>query len=153
MKILLTGAGGQIGHDLIGTLSASGHDVISTDLAPRPPSHAHASGAKWKRLDVTDAEATIAMFSETKPDMVFHLAATLSARGERGPKPAPAAAPEAEAALAAALGEVRSQHHAAAIPLLRRALAAARAPVLSGVIPGSSTWAIRPRSVRVRSAG
>ena len=38
---------------------------------------------------------------------------------------APAAAPEAEAALAAALGEVRSQHHAAAIPLLRRALAAA----------------------------
>ncbi len=86
MKILLTGAGGQIGHDLIGTLSASGHDVVSTDLAPRPPSHAHASGSKWKRLDVTDAEATIAMFTEIKPDMVFHLAAILSARGEKDPK-------------------------------------------------------------------
>lgn len=86
MKILLTGAGGQIGHDLIGTLSAQGHDVVSTDLAPRPPSHAHASGSKWKRLDVTDAEATIAMFTEVKPDLVFHLAAILSARGEKDPK-------------------------------------------------------------------
>src|SRR5215203_3225570 len=37
MKILLTGAGGQIGHDLIGALVAQGHDVVSTDLAPRTP--------------------------------------------------------------------------------------------------------------------
>jgi len=44
MKILLTGAGGQIGHDLIGALVARGHEVVSTDLAPRPPSHAHAGG-------------------------------------------------------------------------------------------------------------
>ncbi len=36
MKILITGAGGQIGHDLIGALLAAGHDVTSTDLAPRP---------------------------------------------------------------------------------------------------------------------
>jgi threonine 3-dehydrogenase len=86
MKILLTGAGGQIGHDLIGALSSAGHEVISTDLAPRPPSHAHASGSKWKRLDVTDAEATEAMFVKLKPDMVFHLAAILSARGEKDPK-------------------------------------------------------------------
>ena len=86
MKILLTGAGGQIGHDLIGALTASGHEVISTDLAPRPPSHAHAGGSKWKRLDVTDAEATEAMFLKVKPDMVFHLAAILSARGEKDPE-------------------------------------------------------------------
>ncbi len=86
MKILLTGAGGQIGHDLIGTLSAAGHSVTSTDLAPRPPSHAHASGASWQRLDVTDAAATEAMFQKVKPDLVFHLAAILSARGEKDPK-------------------------------------------------------------------
>ncbi|MBA2542657.1 MAG: NAD-dependent epimerase/dehydratase family protein [Deltaproteobacteria bacterium] len=86
MKILLTGAGGQIGHDLIGSLTASGHEVVSTDLAPRPPSHAHAAGSKWKRLDVTDAAATEAMFTKVKPDMVFHLAAILSARGEKDPK-------------------------------------------------------------------
>lgn len=85
MKILLTGAGGQIGHDLIGALVASGHDVVSTDLAPRPPSHAHAGGA-WQRLDVTDAAATVALFMEVKPDLVFHLAAILSARGEQDPR-------------------------------------------------------------------
>jgi len=86
MKILLTGAGGQIGHDLIGALSAAGHTVTSTDLAPRPPSHAHAGGASWQRLDVTDAAATDAMFDKVKPDLVFHLAAILSARGEKDPK-------------------------------------------------------------------
>lgn len=86
MKILLTGAGGQIGHDLIGALVASGHEVTSTDLAPRPPSHSHAAGASWQGLDVTDAAATEAMFTKVKPDLVFHLAAILSARGEKDPK-------------------------------------------------------------------
>src|SRR3954471_3687826 len=86
MKILLTGAGGQIGHDLIGALVARGHDVVSTDLAPRPPSHAHAGGESWQRLDVTDAAGTVAPFMEVKPDLVFHLAAILSARGEQDPR-------------------------------------------------------------------
>lgn len=86
MKILLTGAGGQIGHDLIGALAAQGHEVVSTDLAPRPPSHAHAQAGKWRRLDVTDAGATLAVFEEHKPECVFHLAAILSASGEKNPK-------------------------------------------------------------------
>ncbi|HEY4056829.1 MAG TPA: NAD-dependent epimerase/dehydratase family protein [Kofleriaceae bacterium] len=85
MKILLTGAGGQIGHDLIGSLTEAGHNVTSTDLAPRPPSHAHAQGASWQRLDVTDEAATAAMFDKVKPDIVFHLAAILSASGEKNP--------------------------------------------------------------------
>jgi threonine 3-dehydrogenase len=85
MKILLTGAGGQIGHDLIGALAAD-HEVISTDLAPRPPSHAHASGASWLGLDVTDGPATERLFEKVKPELVFHLAAILSARGEKDPK-------------------------------------------------------------------
>ncbi len=85
MKILLTGAGGQIGHDLIGALAAD-HEVISTDLAPRPPSHAHASGASWLGLDVTDQAATERLFEKVKPELVFHLAAILSARGEKDPK-------------------------------------------------------------------
>ncbi|HSK03044.1 MAG TPA: NAD-dependent epimerase/dehydratase family protein [Kofleriaceae bacterium] len=85
MKILLTGAGGQIGHDLIGALLAQGHDVTSTDLAPRPPSHAHAGGT-WQGLDVTDAKATEALVGDLRPDLVFHLAAILSARGEQDPR-------------------------------------------------------------------
>jgi len=86
MKILITGAGGQIGHDLIGALVAQGHDVVSTDLAPRPPSHAHAEGVDWQRLDVTDAAAVQHLFTDIRPDLVFHLAAILSARGEQDPR-------------------------------------------------------------------
>jgi threonine 3-dehydrogenase len=86
MKILLTGAGGQIGHDLIGALVAAGHSVTSTDLAPRPPSHAHHAGGKWMRLDVTDAKACEELFADVKPELVFHLAAILSARGEKDPR-------------------------------------------------------------------
>ncbi len=85
MRILLTGAGGQIGHDLIGTLVAAGHEVTPTDLAPRPPSHAHAGG-EWQRLDVTDAAAVTKLFTEVRPELVFHLAAILSARGEADPR-------------------------------------------------------------------
>jgi threonine 3-dehydrogenase len=85
MKILITGAGGQIGHDLIGALVAQGHEVTSTDLAPRPPSHAHAGG-DWHRLDVTDAVAVRDLFYELHPELVYHLAAILSARGEQDPR-------------------------------------------------------------------
>jgi len=85
MKILLTGAGGQIGHDLIGALVAQGHGVVSTDLAPRPPSHAHAGG-DWQQLDVTDADQVDRVFGEHRPELVFHLAAILSARGEQDPR-------------------------------------------------------------------
>lgn len=85
MKILITGAGGQIGHDLIGALVAAGHEVTATDIAPRPASHAQAGGA-WVRLDVTDAVAVRDVFYEIRPELVFHLAAILSARGEAEPK-------------------------------------------------------------------
>ena len=85
MKILITGAGGQIGHELIGALVAAGHHVVSTDLAPRPPSHAHAGG-DWQRLDVTDAPAVQHLFTDERPELVYHLAAILSASGEANPR-------------------------------------------------------------------
>ena len=40
----------------------------------------------WQRLDVTDAAAVQHMFTERKPELVFHLAAILSARGEQDPR-------------------------------------------------------------------
>ncbi len=85
MKILITGAGGQIGHDLIGALIAAGHEVVSTDLAPRPPSHAHAGG-DWQRLDVTDAAAVQHTFTETRPELVYQRGALVSGSGEAYPR-------------------------------------------------------------------
>src|SRR5512147_2185911 len=81
MNILLTGAGGQIGSDLVTALVAAGHRVVATDLRPTP----RGDGATWRGLDVTDAAAVSAMIAAEKPDTVYHLAAILSASGERDP--------------------------------------------------------------------
>jgi threonine 3-dehydrogenase len=83
MKAFITGAGGQIGHDLIAALLDGGHDVIATDVS-EPPAHPHPA-ARWHRLDVTDASAVESALRDTQPDVVFHLAAILSASGEREP--------------------------------------------------------------------
>lgn len=81
MKTLITGAGGQIGADLIRVLSAAGHEVIATDLKPRT-SDAHVT---WRALDVVDGAAVDRVIDETRPDTVYHLAAILSATGEKNP--------------------------------------------------------------------
>ena len=87
MKVLLTGAGGQIGHDLITTLAARGHTIVATDVAP---DRGHKiigdiANVSWQALDVTDGAATERLFAAEKPTLVFHLAALLSARGEQDP--------------------------------------------------------------------
>jgi len=81
MNILLTGAGGQIGQDLVDALVAAGHRVVATDLRPQ----AAAPGASFRPLDVTDAAAVDAVIADERPELVFHLAAILSATGERNP--------------------------------------------------------------------
>lgn len=82
MNVLLTGAGGQLGGDLIDALVAAGHQVVATDLAPR----ADTVGVRWRALDVTDAAAVDATLADERPELVFHLAAILSAAGERAPE-------------------------------------------------------------------
>ena len=84
MNILLTGAGGQIGADLVSALVAEGHRVCATDL--RPTSFGTVDGASWKQLDVTKAADVESVVHEVRPDTVFHLAAILSASGERNPQ-------------------------------------------------------------------
>jgi len=81
MKALLTGAGGQLGTDLVAALVAAGHQVVATDLHPHPG----LAGAEWRTLDVTDGGAVGAALADHRPDTVFHLAAILSATGERDP--------------------------------------------------------------------
>lgn len=83
MTILLTGAGGQIGRELVGSLRAAGRQVVPTDLSP---SQADRTGPEaWRALDVTDRDAVDALIAEVEPQVVYHLAAILSARGERDP--------------------------------------------------------------------
>jgi threonine 3-dehydrogenase len=83
MKAFITGAGGQIGHDLVASLLLAGYDVVATDLTHRPVRHP--AGCTWRQLDVTDAVAVEVALREASPDIVFHLAAILSATGEKDP--------------------------------------------------------------------
>ena len=59
-KVLITGANGQLGHELVRATIAAGHEVVAT-------SH--------ETLDITDKAAVDAVMTETRPDVVIHAAA------------------------------------------------------------------------------
>jgi nucleoside-diphosphate-sugar epimerase len=83
MKILLIGANGQIGTELAQALAERhGPDaVVTSDVAPagRVPRLRH------EMLDVTDAAALAATVQRHGITQVYHLAAALSASGEKHP--------------------------------------------------------------------
>lgn len=81
MKVLVTGAGGQVGLDLLRILQARGDEVHASDVTA--PSREH--DVPWHRLDVTSEPEVSALFAALRPELVFHLAAILSARGEADP--------------------------------------------------------------------
>jgi dTDP-4-dehydrorhamnose reductase len=60
MRLLVTGAGGQLGRDVVATARAAGDDVLALD---------HAS------LDVTDRDAVVGALTTWAPDAVIHAAA------------------------------------------------------------------------------
>ena len=60
MKLLITGANGQLGHELVRATVAAGHEVVAT-------SH--------ETLDITDKSAVDAAITVARPDVVIHAAA------------------------------------------------------------------------------
>ncbi|MEM9490817.1 MAG: NAD-dependent epimerase/dehydratase family protein [Myxococcota bacterium] len=89
MNVLVTGAAGQIGTDLLCALRASGDTVFASDIRlPAPADDRDGSGlaAQWRVLDITDRDQVTATLAEIRPDVVYHLAAVLSARGESDPQ-------------------------------------------------------------------
>lgn len=86
MRTLVTGAGGQVGLDLIRSLLREGDEVHASDLGPRPAAAADLpADLPWHLIDVTDGERLTAWMEQLRPERVFHLAAILSARGEVDP--------------------------------------------------------------------
>jgi threonine 3-dehydrogenase len=83
--VLVTGAGGEIGHGLIERLEASGrHDVITLDLRPLEPAVARLVQQQFVG-SILDANLLERILSEYEVELVFHLAALLSTRGEFTP--------------------------------------------------------------------
>jgi nucleoside-diphosphate-sugar epimerase len=85
-RVLMTGAAGQIGSELAEALRKRfGRDnVLVTDIV-RPPA-ALAEAGPFELLDVTDRAALDTLIEKFKADTIYHLAALLSATGEKHPQ-------------------------------------------------------------------
>ena len=81
-RILVTGAAGQVGSELVPELRRIYGDtaVLATDL--RVPDTAE---GLYQRLDCTDAAAIAAAVRTHRADAIYHLAALLSATAEKNP--------------------------------------------------------------------
>ena len=60
MKVLVTGAGGQLGHDLVATCAAAGDEVVACSTSD---------------LDLADRDSVLAAITTVAPDVVVHAGA------------------------------------------------------------------------------
>ena len=82
-RILITGGAGQVGTDLIHLFHEQGAEVSVFDVAPPPENLPE--GVDWRRGDITDASELDEFVKSSRHEVIFHLAALLSAIGEKMP--------------------------------------------------------------------
>src|SRR5512132_1897878 len=82
--ILITGAGGEIGHGLVSRLGSAGASIVTLDLHPLDPSLVPLVSRVFTG-SITDTSLLDRMLAEFEVDLVFHLAALLSSRAEFTP--------------------------------------------------------------------
>ena len=78
MKILVTGVGGQLGHDVMNELIGRGHTGVGSDIAPEYSGVADGSAvttAEYVPMDITDAAQVSEVITKNSPDVVIHCAA------------------------------------------------------------------------------
>jgi nucleoside-diphosphate-sugar epimerase len=87
-RILLTGANGQIGSELVAALRErhGPEQVVRLDLKPPPAANGRSPAGPFEVADVRDREALAAVVDDHDVDVVYHLASLLSATGEQQPE-------------------------------------------------------------------
>src|SRR5512132_385895 len=83
-SVLVTGASGEIGHGLIDQLARTGRSIVTVDIAPLEPRLARQVRREFTG-SITDKWILERVLAEFEVDLVFHLAALLSARSEFTP--------------------------------------------------------------------
>lgn len=88
MTLLITGATGQIGSELVPHLRAKYPDarIVVTALPHDPHLHPFGVDEVVERLDATNQSAVDQLINKEKPDTIYHLVGILSARGEQDPQ-------------------------------------------------------------------
>jgi len=82
--VLITGAGGEIGHGLVTRLSSSRSPIITIDVSPLDSSLAPLVAREFTG-SITDVNLLERILAEFEVERVFHLAALLSTRSEFTP--------------------------------------------------------------------
>ena len=82
--VLVTGAGGEIGHGLITRLAAAGRTIVTVDIAPLDRALVKHVRREFTG-SITDTGLLERVLAEFEIDLVFHLAALLSTRSEFTP--------------------------------------------------------------------
>ena len=86
-RILVTGATGQIGSELVPTLRDKyGRDNVVAAGHRRKPADEFIDSGPYEIIDTTDAEAISVLVKKYSIDTIYHLAALLSAKAEENPQ-------------------------------------------------------------------
>ncbi len=78
MKVLVTGVGGQLGHDVMNELARRGYEGVGSDLAPvysGISDGTEVTGMPYVQMDITDNDSVEKIISGENPDVVVHCAA------------------------------------------------------------------------------
>ena len=78
MKILVTGVGGQLGHDVMNELARRGHQGVGSDIAPVYSGIADGSAVTempYVPIDITNDAQVRQVMDDVRPDAVIHCAA------------------------------------------------------------------------------
>ena len=82
MRVLITGALGQLGQELLGAFAEDGHhEIVAADIEPvidaarANGTVAHLGGVDLAATDITDRDAVLAAITSLRPDAIVHPAA------------------------------------------------------------------------------
>lgn len=89
MVAFVTGAGGQLGHDVINELSKKGIFAIGSDILTEKEITNKSNWNNYIKLDITNKKEVDIVIEELKPDAIIHCAAWTNVDGAEDPNNKP----------------------------------------------------------------